>query len=100
MTTPIPTDIMDVAASIEADIPSRVTGANRVFIRAVIARAILAEHERCANDPLKGLFQSEFDDALSETDIEDPRAAKQFAAEEAFGRLLDRLSDLMSGFAR
>lgn len=33
---------MDVAVSIERDIPSRITGENRVFIRAVIARAITA----------------------------------------------------------
>lgn len=44
----IPPEIMDIAVSIEKDIPSRVTGANRVFIRAVVARAILAERERCA----------------------------------------------------
>lgn len=48
MTAPIPTDVMEVAATIEKDIPSRVTGANRVFIRAVIACAILAERERAA----------------------------------------------------
>jgi len=44
---------MDVAVSIEHDIPARVTGANRVFIRAVIARAITAavaaEREACAD---------------------------------------------------
>jgi len=43
---------MDVAVSIEHDIPARVTGANRIFIRAVIARAITAavaaEREACA----------------------------------------------------
>lgn len=44
----IATDVMDVAASIEKDIPSRISGANRVFIRAVIARAIMAEREACA----------------------------------------------------
>lgn len=45
-------EAMNVAASIEKDIPSRITGANRVFIRAVIARAITAakaeEREACA----------------------------------------------------
>lgn len=42
MKAPIPDEFMEVAASIEKDIPSRITGANRVFIRAVIARAITA----------------------------------------------------------
>lgn len=45
-------EVMNVAVSIEGDIPSRVTGANRVFIRAVIARAIMTakaeEREACA----------------------------------------------------
>lgn len=48
---PISAEVMDVAASIEKDIPSRITGQNRVFIRAVIARAITAavaaEREAC-----------------------------------------------------
>lgn len=43
---PIRAEIMDIAASIEADIPSRITGANRVFIRAVLARAIMAAEKR------------------------------------------------------
>ena len=45
-------EAMDIAVSIEKDIPSRITGENRVFIRAVIARAITAavaaEREVCA----------------------------------------------------
>jgi len=49
---PVSTDAMEVAVSIEKDIPSRITGENRVFIRAVIARAITAavaaEREACA----------------------------------------------------
>lgn len=49
---PISAAVMEVAASIENDIPSRITGKNRVFIRAVIARAITAavaaEREACA----------------------------------------------------
>lgn len=52
MDEPITNEVMEVAADIEGDIPSRVTGANRVFIRAVIARAIMAakaeEREACA----------------------------------------------------
>jgi len=39
-------DVMDIAVSIEGDIPSRISGANRVFIRAVIARAIMAAEKR------------------------------------------------------
>lgn len=42
MDEPITNEVMEVAAAIEGDIPSRVTGANRVFIRAVIARALMA----------------------------------------------------------
>lgn len=42
---------MDIAVSIDKDIPSRITGENRIFIRAVIARAITAavaaEREAC-----------------------------------------------------
>lgn len=47
----ISADAMKVAVSIEKDIPSRITSENRVFIRAVIARAITAavaaEREVC-----------------------------------------------------
>ena len=48
---PISAAAMDVAVSIEKDVPARITGENRVFIRAVIARAIsaavAAEREAC-----------------------------------------------------
>lgn len=39
---PVSEEAMNIAVSIEKDIPSRITGENRVFIRAVIARAITA----------------------------------------------------------
>lgn len=48
MSGAIADDVMNVAVSIEGDIPSRITGANRVFIRSVIARAIMNERNRCA----------------------------------------------------
>lgn len=48
MSNAIADDVMTVAVSIERDIPARVSGDNRVFIRSVIARAIMNERIRCA----------------------------------------------------
>lgn len=47
-------------------------------------------------EKLEEMFEAEVQDALSETDIEDPKAAKRWAAEEAYSRLADRLSDLLT----
>lgn len=44
----IPDDVRKIANSIAWDLPSRVARANREFASNVIARAILAERERCA----------------------------------------------------
>ncbi|WP_027039098.1 hypothetical protein [Mesorhizobium ciceri] len=46
--TDIPEDILATANDIASLIPSRVSADNRTFAGLVIARAILAERERCA----------------------------------------------------
>lgn len=50
MTTPekIPDDVMQAAQAIASLIPSKVRDENRTFAALVIARAIMAERERCA----------------------------------------------------
>jgi hypothetical protein len=48
MDDPIPSDIKRIAEGIAADMPSRVGPNTRLFAALVIARAILAERERCA----------------------------------------------------
>jgi len=50
MTKPddIPQDVLDVAHGIAMDLPARIQAVNRAFAASVIARAILAERERCA----------------------------------------------------
>lgn len=50
MTKPddIPQNVWDVAHGIAMDLPARIQTVHRAFAASVIARAILAERERCA----------------------------------------------------
>ncbi len=45
----IPADVFAIGVGIARDLPSRIAPANRDFAALVIARAVLAERERCAN---------------------------------------------------
>lgn len=82
---------MDVAASIEKDIPSRITGENRVFIRAVIARAITAavaaEREACALEGDRLALEQEATNARC------PDHVRAYPAWEAYPSKFRQVSD-------
>lgn len=73
----IPEWAMEEAVAFEKDLPSKINGANRVFIRAVLARALLAAEQR-GMEKAATLVEQAFRDGLaygSNTENADPDIA-------------------------